>query len=1060
MKTLLKRKVMPLVLTMALVFLMLPISALAEDAYTYIDADGTEKSTSGPVTIIAGTGAGETLASGWYIVLAAGVTRSSTLTVNGSVHLILADGASLTVTGSSDSAGVKVIEGKSLTIYGQAGGTGMLTANGGELGAGIGSSSGYASGTVNIHGGTVHATGGGGIGGAGGGGAGIGGGYFSSGTVNISGGTVHATGGSGISGAGGAGIGGGYFSSGTVNISGGTVHATGGSGISGAGGAGIGGGYFSSGTVNISGGTVHATGGSGISGAGGAGIGGGYFSSGTVNISGGSVRAAGNGGGKDIGGGADSSDHGTLKNGEGGANVYLTTVTLEGVNAVTPVASITTGAYAYGIRDMFTDADGKLYLYLPEGTETTAAQTETGDPPVTAAYTASGGPIITLNDHSAKGTLYTGAPPTAVAFTSATADGATGAVTSTRIDLAFSPAIAGLTANDITITDGTGSAIKGALTGSGTAWSIALSSVATEGTISVAVSAPAGYTITGSPRTATVYKAASAPTAIAFTSATTDGAAGTVTSTRIDLAFSPAIAGLTANDITITDGTGSAIKGALTGSGTAWSIALSSVATEGTISVAVSAPAGYTITGSPQTATVYKAAVIDTHDLKVTAADPPAGVGWTGNALTFTKSGSYTVEMHEGIELTTTDRIVVNAPGTVNLTLNGVKIDLAGIGGACVLDIQGSSAVNLTLIGANTLTSGINQAGIHVPAGATLTISGAGSLTANGGGGYGPGGAGIGGSVGEAGGAVNISGGTGSAIKGALTGSGTAWSIALSSVATEGTISVAVSAPAGYTITGSPRTATVYKAVVAVPPSITTTALADATVGLAYTQSIECSYTGIGTLTFSATGLPSGLSIDTGTGVISGTPAAGTDAGFPYTVTVGVTDGTLSDSGTYSLTVNAAPVPSIHTITASAGSGGRISPSGAVSVTEGGSQTFTITANAGYAISSVMVDGVNVGAVSSHAFYSVAADHTIHATFRYMGPEYLSRALIDPATGIIVSGTIHEDAQLTVKPLALHLEGACATCDAIRKAQKDKRMIFGGHRPEPGIYRSWPSPFR
>ncbi|HOG00886.1 MAG TPA: Ig domain-containing protein, partial [Clostridia bacterium] len=772
-------------------------------------------------------------------------------------------------------------------------------------------------------------------------------------------------------------------------------------------------------------------------------IGGGYFSSGTVNISGGSVRAAGNGGGKDIGGGADSSDHGTLKNGEGGANVYLTTVTLEGVNAVTPVASITTGAYAYGIRDMFTDADGKLYLYLPEGTETTAAQTETGDPPVTAAYTASGGPIITLNDHSAKGTLYTGAPPTAVAFTSATADGATGAVTSTKIDLAFSPAIAGLTADDITITDGFGSAIKGALTGSGTAWSIALSSVATEGTISVAVSAPAGYTITGSPRTATVYKAASAPTAIAFTSATTDGAAGTVTSTRIDLAFSPAIAGLTANDITITDGTGSAIKGALAGSGTAWSIALTSVATEGTISVAVSAPAGYTITGSPQTATVYKAAVIDTHDLKVTAADPPAGVGWTGNALTFTKSGSYTVEMHEGIELTTTDRIVVNAPGTVNLTLNGVKIDLAGIGGACVLDIQGSSAVNLTLIGANTLTSGINQAGIHVPAGATLTISGAGSLTANGGGGYGPGGAGIGGSVGEAGGAVNISGGTGSAIKGALTGSGTAWSIALSSVATEGTISVAVSAPAGYTITGSPRTATVYKAVVAVPPSITTTALADATVGLAYTQSIECSYTGIGTLTFSATGLPSGLSIDTGTGVISGTPAAGTDAGFPYTVTVGVTDGTLSDSGTYSLTVNAAPVPSIHTITASAGSGGRISPSGAVSVTEGGSQTFTITANAGYAISSVMVDGVNVGAVSSHAFYSVAADHTIHATFRYMGPEYLSRALIDPATGIIVSGTIHEDAQLTVKPLALHLEGACATCDAIRKAQKDKRMIFG-----------------
>ena len=49
------------------------------------------------------------------------------------------------------------------------------------------------------------------------------------------------------------------------------------------------------------------------------------------------------------------------------------------------------------------------------------------------------------------------------------------------------------------------------------------------------------------------------------------------------------------------------------------------------------------------------------------------------------------------------------------------------------------------------------------------------------------------------------------------------------------------------------------------------------------------------------------------------------------------------------------------TITASAGSGGTINPSGAVQVSPGANQTFTITPNTGYIISSVTVDSVNRG---------------------------------------------------------------------------------------------------
>lgn len=70
-----------------------------------------------------------------------------------------------------------------------------------------------------------------------------------------------------------------------------------------------------------------------------------------------------------------------------------------------------------------------------------------------------------------------------------------------------------------------------------------------------------------------------------------------------------------------------------------------------------------------------------------------------------------------------------------------------------------------------------------------------------------------------------------------------------------------------------------------------------------------------------------------------------------------------------------------YTITATAGENGSISPNGSVTVTEGDNQTFTITANSGYHIEDVLVDGKSVGAVSTYTFEDVAANHTITATF-------------------------------------------------------------------------------
>ncbi|MBS4028932.1 MAG: InlB B-repeat-containing protein [Ignavibacteriales bacterium] len=68
-------------------------------------------------------------------------------------------------------------------------------------------------------------------------------------------------------------------------------------------------------------------------------------------------------------------------------------------------------------------------------------------------------------------------------------------------------------------------------------------------------------------------------------------------------------------------------------------------------------------------------------------------------------------------------------------------------------------------------------------------------------------------------------------------------------------------------------------------------------------------------------------------------------------------------------------------IMASAGENGTISPSGEVSVNYGSDIEFTITADTGYHISSVMVDNESVGDVSSYTFFNVTADHSIHASF-------------------------------------------------------------------------------
>ena len=81
------------------------------------------------------------------------------------------------------------------------------------------------------------------------------------------------------------------------------------------------------------------------------------------------------------------------------------------------------------------------------------------------------------------------------------------------------------------------------------------------------------------------------------------------------------------------------------------------------------------------------------------------------------------------------------------------------------------------------------------------------------------------------------------------------------------------------------------------------------------------------------------------------------------------------------ITAKIADIQTQFTITATAGNGGKIAPTGATNVYKGTSKAFTITPNAGYHVDSLTVDGTAVNVVTEYTFSDVTANHTIAVTF-------------------------------------------------------------------------------
>ena len=121
---------------------------------------------------------------------------------------------------------------------------------------------------------------------------------------------------------------------------------------------------------------------------------------------------------------------------------------------------------------------------------------------------------------------------------------------------------------------------------------------------------------------------------------------------------------------------------------------------------------------------------------------------------------------------------------------------------------------------------------------------------------------------------------------------------------------------------------------------------------------------------------------------VEGTPVSGSPTTYTFT--------DVTDDHTIRVTF-ARNASTKYTITASAGSHGSISPSGAVKVTYGDNKTFTFNPAAGYHVDVVTVDGTPVlGHPTSYKFTGVIANHTINVSFEADPVSYIWGGFLSP----------------------------------------------------------------
>lgn len=147
-----------------------------------------------------------------------------------------------------------------------------------------------------------------------------------------------------------------------------------------------------------------------------------------------------------------------------------------------------------------------------------------------------------------------------------------------------------------------------------------------------------------------------------------------------------------------------------------------------------------------------------------------------------------------------------------------------------------------------------------------------------------------------------------------------------------------------------------------------------------------------------------------------------------------------------------APEARSWTITASAGPGGTISPSGNVAVKAGERIRFSIAPDdAGFVVADVIVDGVSRGAIDAFEFEDVGCDHTIVVSFRPKGPcsvvlKLATQGTLPPGVqigGIRVPVTYAAHKGLSIGAGDVVASGAATGAMLVANANDAGRVILG-----------------
>ena len=339
---------------------------------------------------------------------------------------------------------------------------------------------------------------------------------------------------------------------------------------------------------------------------------------------------------------------------------------------------------------------------------------------------------------------------------------ASGTPRTTAIGFVFNEPVTGLVAGYITITNGTGMVERGVLTGSGTSWSLAVTTI-TAGSVMVSINMPgveSGARLVHVSRPVITWDAE---------------ASGTPRTTAIGFVFNEPVTGLLPAHITVTNGTGVVERGGLTGGGTSWTLAVTTTMA-GSVVVSIDMPG---VQSGPQPVLVYRPAI--TWSLTpIPAADQPT-----------TAIGFNFDEPITGL----TESNIVLLPGTGsaimgNFTYGGPPWELS-------VDVVSSGTISVSIIrpgiasGPQTVT--VTRAPIDWTATARGTpttaidfefVAPVSGLTVDN---------------------IEVTGGV---TTGALTGNGTFWSLAVTAVTSTGDITVSIIRPG---IASGPQPVTVTR---------------------------------------------------------------------------------------------------------------------------------------------------------------------------------------------------------------------------------------------------------